>query len=101
MEWLQNLNKAIDYIENNLDKEISYDEAARIACCSTTYFQRMFTYAAGISLSEYIRRRKMTQAAFDLQTTKCKVLDIALHLIGHFRLYMVFHRFRSEELASP
>lgn len=78
MEWLQNLNKAIDYIENNLDKEISYDEAARIACCSTTYFQRMFTYAVGISLSEYIRRRKMTQAAFDLQTTKCKVLDIAL-----------------------
>ena len=86
MEWLQNLNKAIDYIENNLDKEISYDEAARIACCSTTYFQRMFTYAAGISLSEYIRRRKMTQAAFDLQTTKCKVLDIALKY-GYCLLY--------------
>lgn len=78
MEWLQNLSNAIEYIENNLDKEIAYDEAANIACCSTYYFQRMFTYVAGISLSEYIRRRRMTQAAFELQTSDSKVLDVAL-----------------------
>ena len=41
MEWLKKINNAIDYIENNLDSEISYDEAAQIACCSTYYFQRM------------------------------------------------------------
>lgn len=78
MEWLTNLSLAIQYIEEHLDKEISYDEAARIACCSTYYFQRMFTYVAGISLGEYIRRRRMTQAAFALQQTNQKVLDIAL-----------------------
>lgn len=78
MEWLKKLSEAIDYIENNLDNEISYDEAARIACCSAFYFQRMFSYIAGISLSEYIRRRRMTQAAFELQRTDAKVLDIAL-----------------------
>lgn len=78
MEWLKNLSNAIDYIENNLAGEISYEEAAKIACCSTYYFQRMFTYVAGISLSEYIRHRRMTQAAFDLQTTDMKVLDVAL-----------------------
>lgn len=78
MEWLKNLSNAIDYIENNLAGEISYEEAAKIACCSTYYFERMFTYVAGISLSEYIRRRRMTQAAFDLQTTDMKVLDAAL-----------------------
>ena len=77
MEWLNKLSNAISYIEENLDKEISYDEAARIACCSTYYFQRIFSYAAGISLSEYIRRRRMTQAAFELQRTDKKVLDIA------------------------
>ena len=69
MEWLTNLSNAIEYIENNLDKEISYDEAARIACCSTYYFQRMFTYVAGITLADYIRRRRMSQAAFELQRT--------------------------------
>ncbi len=78
MEWLRNLSNAIDYIEKNLDGEIYYDEAAKIACCSTCYFQRMFSYAAGVSLSEYIRRRRMTQAAFEIQTTDTKVLDVAL-----------------------
>ncbi len=78
MEWLKNLSAAIEYIENNLDGDISYDEAARIACCSAFYFQRLFSYVAGISLSEYIRRRRMTQAAFELQRTGAKVIDIAL-----------------------
>ncbi|MBS6642458.1 MAG: AraC family transcriptional regulator [Clostridiaceae bacterium] len=78
MEWLKHLSSAIDYIENNLTGEISYDTAAQTACCSTYNFQRIFSYMAGISLSEYIRRRKMTQAAFELQSTNQKVLDIAL-----------------------
>lgn len=78
MEWLQNLSEAIDYIERNLEGEISYEEAAKIACCSTYYFQRMFSYVAGISLSEYIRRRRMTQAAFEIQTTDIKILEVAL-----------------------
>lgn len=78
MEWLKNLSSAIEYIDNHLDKEISFEEAARIACCSTYYFQRMFSYVAGISLSGYIRRRRMSQAAFELQQTDKKVLDIAL-----------------------
>lgn len=77
MEWLKNLNNAIEYIENNLNKEISYEEAARIACCSTYYFQRMFSYVAGITLADYIRRRRMSQAAFELQRTDKKVLDVA------------------------
>lgn len=78
MEWLKKLSDAVSYVEDNLDSEISYEEAAKIACCSTYYFQRMFTYVTGISLSEYIRRRRMTQAAFDLQSMNVKVLDVAL-----------------------
>lgn len=76
MEWLKKLSQAIDYIENNLDGDISYYEAAKIACCSTYYFQRMFSYVAGIPLSDYIRRRRMTKAAFELQISENKVMDI-------------------------
>lgn len=76
MEWLKQLSQAIDYVENNLEGDISYDEAAKIACCSTYYFQRMFSYVAGLPLSEYIRRRRMTKAAFDLQVSDTKVIDI-------------------------
>lgn len=78
MEWLRRLSDAIGYIEDNLTGEISYDEAAKIAYCSTVYFQRMFSYVADISLSEYIRRRKMTQAAFELQSSDKKIIEIAL-----------------------
>ena len=78
MEWLKKLGKAIDYIEDNLDKKISYDEATRIACCSPYYFQRVFSYVSGVSLAEYIRRRKMTQAAFELQRADSRVIDVAL-----------------------
>ncbi|CUH97328.1 putative HTH-type transcriptional regulator YdeE [Propionispora sp. 2/2-37] len=76
MEWLKQLSRAIDYIESNLTGDISYDEAAKIACCSTYYFQRMFSYVAGIPLSDYIRRRRMTKAAYELQISKAKIMDI-------------------------
>lgn len=78
MEWIDRLNKAISYIEEHLDDEISYDELARIACCSAYHFQRMFAYMAGVPLSEYIRRRRMSLAAVDLQSGKEKIIDIAV-----------------------
>lgn len=78
MEWLERLNQSINYLEENLNGTISYEHAAQIACCSTFHFQRMFSYIAGIPLSEYIRRRRMTAAAFDLQTTDEKIIDLAL-----------------------
>lgn len=77
MEWIDRLNQSITYIENNLDKEISYEEASRVACCSTFHFQRMFSYIAGVSLSEYIRRRRMTKAAYELQNSGIKICDLA------------------------
>ncbi len=58
MEWLTKLSNAIAYIEENLDKEISYDKAAGNSCRSTYYFQRMFSYVAGTPLSDYIRKTK-------------------------------------------
>lgn len=77
MEWIERLNHAIDYIEEHLTKEIEYEQLGRIACCSAYHFQRMFTYMAGIPLSEYIRRRKMSLAAVDLQGGDAKIIDVA------------------------
>jgi AraC family transcriptional regulator len=78
MDWLDRMNGAIDYIEANLADEISYDKAAQTACCSTYHFQRMFSFITGVPLSEYIRRRRLTLAAFELQTGGVKVIDTAL-----------------------
>lgn len=78
MEWIENLNKAINYIEEHIAEEINFDQIARTACCSTYHFQRMFSYMANVSLSEYIRRRRMSLAAAELQSSSEKVVDIAL-----------------------
>lgn len=77
MDWVERLNQSMSYIEEHLTDEIDYDELGRIACCSTYHYQRMFTYMAGISLAEYIRRRKMSLAAIDLQSGKEKIIDVA------------------------
>ncbi|GFI37038.1 AraC family transcriptional regulator [Lachnospiraceae bacterium 50-23] len=77
MEWIEKLNDAIGYIEEHLTKEIDYERLGQIACCSSYHFQRMFTYMAGIPLSEYIRRRKMSLAAVDLQSKNMKIIDVA------------------------
>lgn len=77
MEWIERLNDAISYIEEHLTEEIDYGQLGRIACCSSYHFQRMFTYMAGVPLSEYIRRRKMSLAAVDLQSKNMKIIDVA------------------------
>lgn len=77
MDWLKNWNGALDCLEENLDGEINLGELGRLAGCSAYHFQRMFSYLAGVPLSEYIRRRRMTRAAVDLQNGE-KVLDTAL-----------------------
>lgn len=78
LDWIRKMNNAIAYIESNLDNAINYNEAARIACCSVYHFQRFFSFIAEIPLSEYIRRRRLTLAAFELQNSKVRVIDVAL-----------------------
>lgn len=78
MEWIERLNSAITYMEEHLTEDVDYEQLAKIACCSSYHFQRMFSYMAGIPLSEYIRRRKMTMAAVELQSGNEKVLDVGL-----------------------
>ncbi len=78
MEWIERLNDAINYIEANIKGDINLDEVAKMACCSTYHFQRMFSYMADMPLSEYIRRRKMSLAAVDLQSGAQKVIDVGL-----------------------
>lgn len=78
MDWLDRMNNAMEYVETHLSEVIDFNQVARIACCSTYHFQRMFPFITDVSLSEYIRRRRMTLAAFELQQSGTKIIDIAL-----------------------
>ncbi len=77
-DWIAKLSEVIEYIEDNLDGEIAYDEIARIACCSADGFQRMFSYIAGKPLSEYIRSRRLTVAAMEMLSGDMRIIDIAM-----------------------
>lgn len=78
MDWVKQLNESINYIEENLAGEISYEVISKIAGCSVYNFQRMFSYIADKPLSEYIRSRRLTMAAFDLLNSTDRIIDIAI-----------------------
>ena len=78
MDWPERLGAAIDLIEANLDGEIDLGEVARQAACSPFYFQRLFMIVTGMTVGEYVRRRRLTLAAAELASGRVKVIDAAL-----------------------
>lgn len=78
MNTLSNMNNAMAYIEEHLTEDINYSKISKIAYCSEYHFKRMFSYLSGVSLSEYIRRRKLTLAALDLKDSDLRIIDVAV-----------------------
>lgn len=80
MNWNEKLQKIIDYIEEHLqrtEEPIDTNEITKIAECSYSFFQKVFSYMNGISFAEYIRFRKLTLAGYDLKSTDIKVVDLS------------------------
>ena len=78
MDWLHGMNSAVKYIEERLTETISYEAAARTVGCSVYEFSRIFSFMTGVSLSEYVRRRRLSNAVFDIQKGEDKIIDVAL-----------------------
>jgi AraC family transcriptional regulator len=78
MDLLEKMNGALTYIEENLTNDIDFKEVARLAFCSEYHFKRMFSFLAGVTLSEYIRRRRLTLAAFELNNSNLRIIDVAV-----------------------
>lgn len=78
MDSLSRMNDALAYMEDHLTDEIDYSQLAKIAFCSEYHFKRIFSFLAGLSLSEYIRRRRLTLAALDLKDRNLRIIDVAV-----------------------
>ncbi|MBQ6060606.1 MAG: AraC family transcriptional regulator [Clostridia bacterium] len=76
--WIEGLQASIDYIEENLTEPLDIVEVAAKAALSPFYFQRIFGALCGMTVGEYIRARRMSQAAQELARTGAKVIDVAL-----------------------
>ncbi len=72
------LNNMIDYIEKNLTEHIKYKDLARIVGVSEYSLQRIFMFITGVSLSEYIRKRRLSKSFEELKTSNIKIIDLAL-----------------------
>ncbi|MFB6503497.1 GyrI-like domain-containing protein [Streptomyces sp. NPDC002466] len=75
---LEKLNQAMEHIEDRLDRRIEVTELARIAMTSEYHFRRMFSALAGMPLSEYVRRRRLTLAGAEVLTGERTLLEIAV-----------------------
>ena len=78
MDWIKMINQAIAYMEDHLTDEITLAEIAGSVNLSAFHFQRAFSLLAGMSPSEYLRKRRLSQAGSELAGGNGKVIDIAL-----------------------
>ena len=78
MDIIKQLNSVIAYVESNLCYDIDMDKLSSIACVTKDSFMRFFSYMTGMTLNEYIRRRRLTLAAYELQRSDIKIIDAAV-----------------------
>jgi len=78
MNWIDDTQKALNFIENNLLEDIGVDDVSKHINSSTDYFQRTFNIVTGLSISEYIRNRRLTLAGDELKNTQAKVIDVSI-----------------------
>lgn len=78
MNWIDGIQSAINYIEDNITEELDYNRIAEIACSSPYHFQRVFSILCGYTLGEYIRSRRLSLAGAELAADKIKVIDAAV-----------------------
>ena len=78
MDRITGLQRALDYVEENITEQINYEEAAKRAYSSSFHFQRVFNAICGFTPGDYIRFRRLSLAGSELASTDRKVIDVAL-----------------------
>lgn len=78
MDYIIRLKNALDYIEENLTAEIELKDIADQAYFSLYHFHRIFGAIVGDNMKEFIRKRRLTEAANDLIGSDNRIIDIAV-----------------------
>ncbi len=78
MNWIQGIQRAIDYVEANITENIDFEEVAKQAYSSSFHFQRVFSILCGVPLGDYIRMRRLSLAGEELSKGKEKIIDMAM-----------------------
>ena len=76
------LNEVIEYIENNLENDINYCKMAQIMASNEYTVKKVFSLISNISISEYVRNRRLSNAGFDLYKNDEKIIDKVNSALG-------------------
>ena len=78
MDYIECVQKSLDYIEENLEDQISLEKLAEVTFCSIFHFHRLFTALVGMNVIEYVRKRRLTVAAQRLRSTNQSIIQLAI-----------------------
>lgn len=90
MDYNARIQATIDYIEENIDNPIDLSDLSKKAFCSVPHFYRIFSSVVGMSVMDYIRKRRLSIAAHELVSTSKRIIDIAFDY--EFKSHEVFTR---------
>ncbi len=76
-DHINRINRSIDYIQRNLENQMSLEKISSVACFSPFHFHRIFSAYLGESLNNYIRRLRLERSAEKLCYTKIPISDLA------------------------
>lgn len=77
MSYYINLQKSINYIESNLKNNIELEQISKVTGYSLPHFYRVFSAIVGCPVKEYVRKRRLSNAMFDIVTSKKSITEIA------------------------
>lgn len=105
MNIYQSLNEMITYIEQNLEQSISYSKLAQFLGVNEYTMQSLFSLLCNISVSDYIRKRRLSEAGFYLYKTNAKIIDVALRYhydnpTSFSRAFEKFHGIKPSQIKT-
>lgn len=100
MTYLNKIARALEFVEEHLTEKFSLQDIAKAACMSPYHFHRVFQFATGEIIGEYVRKRRISCAAEDLLKTSKKVIEIA-YGYGFDSVEAFSRSFKNQMLASP
>lgn len=77
MEYREHIARVIEYIEENLQSEISLAQCARVSGYSAYHFLRVFKDTVGLTPADYIRKRRISEISREIMQGNRYISDIA------------------------
>ena len=105
MNIYKSLNEIVEYIEKHLEEKIEYKALANILGVNEYTMQTIFNLLSNVTLSEYIRKRRLSNAGIDIYKTEAKIIDIAIkyqyeNVTSFSRAFEKFHGIKPSEVRK-